>query len=140
MTVVDAGPLIALQNRNDPNHSQCSTLLAELRGPLVTTWPALTEAMFVLARDLGWAGQERLLRLLGEGRLAIVDMGTECAARIEVLMRRYRNVPMSLADATLVLLAETTAAGDVFTLDSDFLIYQWQGRDACMVRPARSQG
>lgn len=85
----------------------------------------LTEAAFLLKRD----GREAdpLFALLERGVIRIALDIEEEQADLRALMRRYRNRPMSLADACLVRLSEIEPAGEVFTLDSDFRIYRRHG-------------
>lgn len=122
MILTDAGPLVALVDRGEPDHEQCVDTLAKLRGSMLTTWPAFTEAMYLLGDVAGWQAQEVLWRLQQRGDLA-VEMPTHLDRTAE-LMRRYRDLPMDLADATLVALAEERALGTVFSLDRDFKVYR----------------
>jgi len=96
-----------------------------LRPPLLTCEPVLTEAAFLLKRE----GRETdpLFALLERG---VLRVGLEIEAQrtdLRALMRRYRERPMSLADACLVRLSELHTAGVIFTYDSDFLIYRRHG-------------
>lgn len=122
MILTDAGPLVALVDRGEPDHKECVDTLATLRGPMLTTWPAFTEAMYLLGDAAGWQAQEVLWRLQQRGDL-VVEMPTHLDRAAE-LMRRYRDLPMDLADATLVALAEERALGTVFSLDRDFKVYR----------------
>ena len=58
MTLTDAGPIVALIDSRDSLHSICVEATKDLEpGPLVTTWPCFTEAMYLLFRKLGAEGQ-----------------------------------------------------------------------------------
>ncbi len=122
MILTDAGPLVALVDRGEPNHGKCVDALAKLPGPMLTTWPAFTEAMYLLGDAAGWQAQEVLWRLQQRGDL-VVEMPARLDHAVE-LMRRYRDLPMDLADATLVALAEERGLGTVFSLDKDFRVYR----------------
>ena len=135
MTLTDAGPLIALIDAGEPDHERCKELLAEIQLPLLTTWPAFTEAMYLLGRADGWRGQEALWRILLRGDLLIAEATPESHRRAFQLMHRYADRPMDLADATLVALAEAREMTRVFTLDADFHIYRLKGRKRFEVLP-----
>ena len=135
MILVDAGPLIALLDRDDRDHDDCAVALADLTGPLLTTWPALTEAMYLLGDRTGWIGQELLWELLLRGDLIAAKLDDSSMKRSHDLMKKYRDMPMDLADATLVALAESRKLSRIFTLDSDFRVYKIKGRKAFDVIP-----
>lgn len=135
MTLTDAGPLIALIDAGEPDHERCTALLPDIQLPLLTTWPAFTEAMYLLGRAGGWPGQEALWRLILRGDLVVADASSESNQRAYRLMQRYADRPMDLADATLVALAEERELVRIFTLDADFHIYRFKGRKRFEVIP-----
>jgi predicted nucleic acid-binding protein len=102
----------------------------------VTTWPAFTEAMFLLGRAGGSAGHDRLWRLVLSRRLELVDLSRSAVQRGAELMAKYADLPMALADATLVALAEERGDPRVFTLDSHFRVYRLHGRRRFEIVPA----
>ena len=124
MILVDAGPLFAIIHRNDTAHERCVTTLNTLRGPLVTTWPAFTEAMYLLGAAVGWRGQEPLWRLVSRRTLELAEATPNMVDRMPVLMARYSDLPMDLADASLVALADERRITRIFTLDHHFRIYR----------------
>jgi predicted nucleic acid-binding protein len=126
--LVDAGPLVALIDRGEADHERCLGILSNLVAPMVTTWPALTEAMYLLGSAAGWNGQAALWKLLERGDLQLVPLDDALLSRSRALMTRYRNVPMDLAGATLVAAAESWGLTRIFTLDRDFRIYRWKGK------------
>ena len=103
--------------------------------PLLTTWPAFTEAMYLLGRAGGWPGQEALWRLVLRDDLVVANASPESNRRASQLMERYADRPMDLADATLVALAEERRLARIFTLDTDFHIYRIKGRKRFEVVP-----
>lgn len=135
MTLTDAGPLVALIDADEADHEVCRLVLAGLRLPLLTTWPAFTEAMYLLSRAGGQTGQEALWKLTLTGRLDIADLSRVAQERSARLMAKYADLPMDLADATLVALAEEREDRRVFTLDSDFEVYRMHGRQRFDIVP-----
>lgn len=136
MTLTDTGPLVALVNRNDPNHAACvaATKLLPV-GALVTTWPCFTEAMYLLFRAGGYLAQAALWQLRTAGRLVLHDLTIGEIDRTAELMGKYRDKPMDLADASLVAAAEHLGRQRVFTLDSDFHIYRLTDGSALEITP-----
>lgn len=136
MILVDTGPLVALLNRNDPNHAACATAAKALPPePLVTTWPCLTEAMYLLHRAASYAGQEALWRLIETGRLMLHGPSTAEVGRMAELMGKYRDLPMDFADASVIAAAEQLGTRHVFTLDADFYVYRFADGTAVKVVP-----
>jgi len=133
--LTDAGPLIALIDAGEPDHERCKALLAHIQLPLLTTWPAFTEAMYLLGRAGGWHGQEALWRLVLRDDLVVANASAESNRRASQLMEHYADRPMDLADATLVALAEERKITRIFTLDTDFHIYRIKGRKRFEVIP-----
>ncbi len=123
MTLIDTGPLVALLDRGELDHGRVVETLRTLSGRLATTWPVLTEAMYLVHRAGGWPGQQHLWELVLSERLDILDL-SDVFPRMRVLMEKYQDTPMGLADASLVAAAERTGCHRVLTLDSDFRVYR----------------
>jgi len=138
MILTDAGPLVALVDQGEPDHDACVACLPDLSGPMVTTWPAFTEAMYLLGEAGGWRAQGMLWSILQQGDLEIAVQSSDDYERMRVLMQKYRDLPMDLADASLVRLAEERRARDIFTLDErDFRIYRIHGRQSFRLWPGK---
>jgi len=135
VTLTDAGPLIALIDADEADHRLCVETLRQTSLPLVTTWPAFTEAMYLLAGVGGGRGRQALWALVLTGRLEIADLPRSALERVATLMDKYADRPMDLADATLVALAELRNERRIFTLDRDFQIYRIHGRRRFEVVP-----
>jgi len=122
VTLTDASALVALLDPDERHHARCVATVKSLRGLLLTTWPAFTEAMYLLGRNKGWPGQNGLWRLIQDGVLAVVQQ--PASARMASLMEQYHDLPMALADASLMDLAEERGASVIFSLDNDFRFYR----------------
>lgn len=117
-------------------HKRCVEAQKRLSVPLLTSWPCFTEAMYLLGRLRGWAGQEPLWRFYEDNKgMEIYHLSDDETRRMSQLMLRYQNVPMDLADASLVAMAETTQLRQIFTLDQDFSIYRIRDTDPFEVVP-----
>ena len=124
--LLDAGPLVALVNRRDRYHTWAREQVAELVPPLFTCEAVLTEACHLL-RNLN-GGIEAVIAMAKRELIAIPFRLEEEVARIAMLIGRYSDVPMSLADACLVRMAEQHAQSVIMTLNSDFHVYRRNGR------------
>jgi predicted nucleic acid-binding protein len=126
--LTDTGPLVALLDRDDSSHAACVATVARLpAAPLATTWPCFTEAMYLLGEAGGHRYQAALWRLRATGRLVLWETTALEADRMAKLMEKYGDLPMDLADASLVALAESRSIRRIFTLDGDFHIYRLAG-------------
>ena len=135
--LVDTGPLVAFLDRRDRYHEWVKGELSSIAPPLLTCEPVLGEGWHLLGRLAG--GRDALLSLLSRKVIALAfDLGAEVAA-VRQLASRYESVPMSLADACLVRMAELYSDSTVLTLDGDFVIYRKHGRQVIRViqPPAR---
>lgn len=125
MILTDTGPLVALVNRNDPNHQRCLDVTKQLPAtPLVTTWPCLTEAMYLVFQAGGYPAQAALWRWRTAGRLSLHECAASDVDQMAALMEKYKDLPMDLADASLIVAAERLSMRRIFTLDSDFYVYR----------------
>ena len=126
MILCDTGPLVALANPREAKiHARCVEVLAQWTSPLLTTWVCLAEAFHLAGRMGGWPCQEVLWKIVANPDAVEIHMPSQGEpARMRKLMEQYRNVPMDLADASLIVAAESRQVRRIFTLDSDFLIFR----------------
>ena len=125
--IVDTGPLVAFFDRAEHHHRWVVAQVDELTPPLLVCEPVLAEAMYLLARFPG--AQDALFELLGNGALKIAFRIEEHVPALRKLHKKYRDRPMSLADACIVRMTEIYQRHAVLTLDSDFAVYRKHGRD-----------
>lgn len=138
MTLTDAGPLLAILDIRDQHHTRCTEAAAALEpGPMLTTWPCFTEAMYLLHRAGGFRFQAALWELYADGHVIVHDLSPKEIARMSALMAQYRDTPMDLADASLVAVAESGSHRRVFTLDRHFWTYRLADGSALEPIPAR---
>lgn len=118
--------MVALLSATDQHRKACVAALGTLREPLVTVWPAVTEAMHLLTPRPH--GQDSLLGQLTSGNLRLLALDDEDIPRMRELMAKYRDLPMDLADAALVRVAERERISTIFTIDRrDFALYRPKG-------------
>lgn len=135
VTITDTGPLVAIVDRGDARHEACIGALHSVTLPFLVTQAVLTEAMHLLGRRVGWPGQGALVRMVREGAIEVVTFDDTMMDRVLTYMEKYRDVPMDMADATLVVLAEERNTRQVFTLDSHFRAYRFRERHVFDVVP-----
>jgi len=117
---------VALIHADDHHHVSCRQALKKIREPLGTVWPAITEAMYLLGFSSN--AQDALWRLLEGDAVKILPLDATDLPRMRELMRKYRDLPMDLADAALVRVAERERVSRVFTIDRrDFELYRPRG-------------
>ena len=123
MVLIDAGPLIALIHKDDAHHARCAATLRSITEPLGTVWPALTEAMYLLS--FSWKAQDALWEMIEREAVHLLPLDGRDILRTRELMKKYKDLPMDLADAALVAVAERDKIRRIFTLDRrDFEIYR----------------
>ncbi len=121
-TLIDAGPIIALFNKNDKYHKKIKKFLKDYNGILTTTWPIVTEISHML--DFHVQTQIDFLTWIQLGGLKIAAIESTDIGRIIELSMKYSDIPMDLADASLVLLSERLKIKEIITIDSDYYIYR----------------
>ena len=122
--LLDTGVIVALLDRDERNHEACVAALRDISAPLVTCEAVIAESCYLLRALRGAA--DRVLENVERGTFGI-PLRLDAAARsVRALMRRYATVPMGLADACLVHLADVLDSGRILTLDSDFALYRWR--------------
>ena len=123
--LIDTGPLVAVVSRDDAYHERCVAELANMRTPLLTCWPVVTEALWLLRRHTKGIGA--LFRGFADGLWALAPLDAEALPWLEAFLNRYHKLGAQLADAALVYLAEREGIDTVFTLDRrDFTVYRYR--------------
>jgi uncharacterized protein len=134
--LVDTGPLVALLDRSDPYHLSCQETLSSLDDSLVSVWPVVTEAMYMLRAY--WQAQMALWEMIECGAVGLSALGNDDIPRMKELMRKYRDLPMDLADAALVRVAERERLRRIFTLDRrGFQVYRPSRMGRFAILPSR---
>jgi len=121
-TLIDAGPLIALFDKTDAFHSAACNSLSSHKCKLITTWPVVTEVMHMISFSV--KAQQGFIEWIIRGGLNIEPLESIHLKRILDLLIKFEDLPMDLADASLVVLAVERKLDSIFTLDSDFKIYR----------------
>ena len=125
--IVDSGPLVAFLDRREKHHAWVAEQVHHLATPVLVCEPVLVEAAFLLARSS--VAQDSLLGLLENETLKIAFHFGDHISEVRALCKKYRDAPMSLADACLVRMAEIHKKHVIFTLDSHFTVYRKYGKE-----------
>jgi len=123
--ILDTGPLVAFFDASERRHAWAREQIARLDAPLLTCEAVVAEAMFLLRRDA--RAPAVLLELFEAGALRAPFRLSDQIQPVRTLLAKYRDRPISLADACLVRMAEIHNQLSILTLDSDFLIYRKHG-------------
>lgn len=127
MVIADTGYFLALANPKDRHHRRAVARLEELEEPLITTWPVVTETCHLLRSRLGAEAQAIFLNDLARGAAEVFELDPAALPRLSELTLKYADLPMDLADASLVLLAEHLGHGRILSTDQrDFQTYRWK--------------
>lgn len=134
MILLDTGPLVAVMNRRDDQHSRCVDCWRGLRGELATVWPVLTEAAFLLSYAPG--GVDALMAMVEREAFSILDIERRDSQRMREVLGKYGDLPMDLADAAMLAMGEREHIDTVFTLDvRGFSVFRPRHCDAFHVIP-----
>jgi len=132
--LVDTGPLVAILRAEDQYHELCVRTLTQLRDPLLSCWPVITEAAWLLRRHP--RAIEKLLLGSAGSFLELAHLSGAEAVPIAEILNRYAGLRPQLADATLVYLAERENVHTIFTLDRrDFSVYRTARKRAFRILP-----
>jgi predicted nucleic acid-binding protein len=133
--ILDTGALVALVDRSEQRHVDCTAVLEAWTGQVASTEAVLTETLHLL-RPLGWRAQKSGLNFFLRGVFTLVPASAGTLLRANALMEQYRDLPMDYADATLVALAEELRSSQIFTLDrKGFSVYRLYGRQSVEIFP-----
>jgi predicted nucleic acid-binding protein len=129
MILVDTGAWLALADKGDAYHARCVAFFRSNREPLMTTYPVLVECVQLMFRRIGVAKTPAWMDTLAAQGVDVFAIGADHLARLTELMRQHADLPMDLADASLVLLAEEFGDGRIVRTDErDFHAYRWKSQ------------
>ena len=129
MIIVDSGFFYACLDASDAHHARAVGFLPSVAEGWITTWPVVTETTYLLQARLGQDAATAFVAEVGEGSIHAWDIPQAAGQRMAQLMAQYRKLPMDLADASLLLLAEHLNHGRILTTDKrDFGAYRWKAR------------
>jgi uncharacterized protein len=132
--LVDTGPLVAILSPQDEYHDACVNALQDMPGPLLSCWPVITEAVWLLRKSP--RAVQRLLQSIDGRFLELLPLAGAEADGIAALMKRYEDIHPQLADAALVYLGSREKIETIFTLDRrDFNIYRSGRRSTFRIVP-----
>lgn len=121
-TIIDSGPIIALFDRSDKFHNKVLDFIKTYKGKLVTSWAVITEVSHML--DFNLQVQIDFLKWCEIGGIEVYDISQTEISNIRIMMEKYIDVPMDLADATLMYIANKENIRNIVSIDSDFDIYR----------------
>ena len=121
-TIIDSGPLIALFDRSDKYHNVVLNFMKTFKGKLITSWAVITEVSHML--DFNLQAQIDFLKWCEVGGIEVYDITQDEISNIRVMMEKYIDIPMDLADGTLMYIANKENIKNIVSIDSDFDIYR----------------
>ena len=130
--IIDSGFWLALANRRDKYHEEAIQALNQFESLLfITTWPVIIEASHLIYKRVHYDAQMLFLNSIAQGGVDIFNLDQpDHWGRILELIQQYRDLPMDLADASLVILAEELGHGQILSTDlRDFRTYRWKYHD-----------
>ncbi|PTD96157.1 type II toxin-antitoxin system VapC family toxin [Pseudothauera lacus] len=125
-TIADSGPLIALFEPAERNHVRVRSFIEGYDGILLTTWPVLTEVGHMLGHSVD--RQLAFLQWVERGGVEVTAPGAGAVSLIRQFSEKYRDLPMDVADGSLIVLALESGVRDILTFDRDFDVYRLPDR------------
>jgi predicted nucleic acid-binding protein len=115
--IVDAGPLYAAADTSDSNHAACNELLNSAPGPLLVPQLVVAEVAYLIGDRLGAQAEVAFAQSIADGELTVEPVLDSEWSRIAELVEQYADLPLGMADASVVALAERHSATEIATLD-----------------------
>lgn len=113
--LIDTGPIVAIMLQSDEHHEKCVEQLRSIRGPLLTCWPVVTEAAWLLRAYP--EATRRFLSSFGGRPFELLPLDETDLPAIAVILAKYASLGIQLADASLAHLANRERIDSIFTLD-----------------------
>ena len=134
IAIIDTGPWVALIDRSESRHAECVQWLKNFSGRLYSTEAVLTEVLYLL--NFSIAAQCAALDFVLESVIEIVPSSNASLKKTKNLMKKYADLPMDFADATIVCLANETGMQNIVTFDQkDFSIYKLPKKKSFTIMP-----
>ena len=121
-TIIDSGPLIALFDRSDKYHKSVLDFMKSYKGKLIISWAVITEVSHML--DFNLQVQIDFLKWCEIGGIEVYNISQDEISKIRIMMEKYIDIPMDLADGTLMYIANKENIKNIVSIDSDFDIYR----------------
>ena len=132
--IIDTGPWVALIDRSESRHAECVRWLKNFSGSLYSTEAVLTEVLYIL--NFSMTAQGAALDFVLKSVVEIVPSNIDSLKKTKSLMKKYTDLPMDFADATIVVLAAETGIRHVVTFDKkDFSIYKLPKKKSFTIAP-----
>ena len=134
LAILDTGPWMALIDRSESRHTECVQWLKNFSGTLYSTEAVLTEVLYIL--NFSITARCAALDFVLESVVEIVPSSAGSLKKTKKLMKKYADLPMDFADATIVCLAAETGMQNVVTFDrKDFAVYKLPGKKSFTIMP-----
>ena len=128
--IADTGYWYALLNNRDSHHQRVVDFTSSCNKKLITTWPVITETCYLLSSRHSIMAASKFLELGATEMFTVFQLEQEHMLRASLLMQKYADLPMDLADASLVILAEELGHGRILSTDQrDFNTYRWKNHE-----------
>jgi hypothetical protein len=132
--IIDTGPWVALIDRSESRHAECVRWLKNFSGSLYSTEAVLTEVLYIL--NFSMTAQGAALDFVLKSVVEIVPSNNDSLKKTKSLMKKYADLPMDFADATIVVLAAETGIRHVVTFDKkNFSIYKLPKKKSFTIAP-----
>jgi predicted nucleic acid-binding protein len=115
--VIDAGPLVAFGDANDPYFPRVNQLLRTVDGPLIIPAPVTAEVDYLLGRRVGHKARRDFITDLAAGRFTVACLEREDYTSIRDLDARYADLELGLADCSLVVIANRYSTDQIMSFD-----------------------
>lgn len=125
-SLIDAGPVIALFDKSDNHHHNIINFLKKSNYKLYSTWPVITEVTYMLTFNINV--QLDFLNWISKKAIEIIDIDINEIDKLIEMMKKYSDVPMDLADASLLYLAQEYKINKIITIDSDYYFYRTKNK------------
>ncbi len=125
--IIDSGPIVAFLNKSDQYHSWAINQFSQLKPPFYTCESVLSESLFLMQYINN--GTAKMIELIERDLIKIQFHLDDEINAVNYLLKKYSDVPMSLADSCLVRMSEQITNSVICTLDSDFRTYRKEKRN-----------